>query len=93
MKFSEFEAKVSATLADYMKKFDLNGQYMHLALGIHEESGEVTTLIRLAVVLQTAVIQGLIPVIIITRAAHLMAMVIYREGVLQLQAWFLVSYL
>ena len=46
MKFSEFEAKVSATLADYMKKFDLNGQYMHLALGIHEESGEVTTLIR-----------------------------------------------
>lgn len=46
MKFSEFEAKVSATLADYMKKLDLNGQYMHLALGIHEESGEVTTLIR-----------------------------------------------
>mgnify|MGYP006960879521 CR=1 FL=1 len=60
---------------------------------VHIQIIEVTTLIRLAVVLQTAVIQGLIPVIIITRAAHLMAMVIYREGVLQLQAWFLVSYL
>ena len=48
---------------------------------VHIQIIEVTTLIRLAVVLQTAVIQGLIPVIIITRAAHLMAMVIYREGV------------
>ena len=49
---------------------------------VHIQIIEVTTLIRLAVVLQTAVIQGLIPVIIITRAAHLMAL-----GIISIVCW------